>query len=189
MSRGRRLGFFGNLFDNRNDFGGGLQNSGMIPSTENEYMIDTDDEQPMVSEDNLNDYYNKTGAFLEPTMGATNRGSADPANQRLPSANQRSPNQGLPSANQPLSHNELHSESHTHQEAQQQDGATPEMTHNLSSGEKSSGGGVIAMSNERPTYDGKQNDSHKIIDKVIDALSDAMTQYLLKDKRILKSMN
>ena len=177
MSRGRRLGFFGNLFDNRNDFGGGLQNSGMIPSTENEYMIDTDDEQPMVSEDNLNDYNNKTGAFLEPTMGATNRGSADPANQRLPSANQ------------PLSHNELHSESHTHQEAQQQDGATPEMTHNLSSGEKSSGGGVIAMSNERPTYDGKQNDSHKIIDKVIDALSDAMTQYLLKDKRRLLKSN
>jgi len=159
--RGRNLGFFGNLFDNREDLTnrGGLQSSGqIIPPTTNaptEYTIDTDEE------DNL-----------EPTMSATNRGSADPPPQRLP----------------PLSHNQLHSESHLHQNQNHQDGATPEMTHNLSSGEKSSGGGVIAMSNERPTYDGKQNDSHKIIDKVVDALSDAMTQFLLKDKRrFLKS--
>lgn len=160
--RGRNLGFFGNLFDNREDLTnrGGLQSSGQIipptTTTPTEYTIDTDEE------DNL-----------EPTMSSTNRGTADPP-PIAPST--IAPPIAPPTIAPPTiaPHHDAHEDTHTHSENN---------THNIVANSNNSSY-ADGQDEDAPTYEGKHNRASKIGTKVVDALGDAMTKYLLhKDNR------
>lgn len=152
---------------------------------------------PYVDEDNLKDYENKTGEFapnpysrptgretqrpsewtidtdeedLEPTMSATDRGSADPPPSDLGGTTANLKNTEALYG----SHPDAHEDTHTHSENN---------THNIVANSNNSSY-ADGQDEDAPTYEGKHNRASKIGTKVVDALGDAMTKYLLhKDNR------
>ncbi len=109
---------------------------------------------PPISEDNIDDFNNQTGAFTPlPTPAA---GTTDP-----------------------------HPDNTHNAEANNQEAHTTGMDMGQSAETQVSQG----ASEDRPTYEGKANMKGQIMTKVIDALSDVMTRYLLQgnNRRHLKA--
>jgi len=160
--------------------------------------------RPDVNEDNLNDYNNQTGAFapqepqgpksdsdwfnsLSPQLqGAVARGNRE---RGLPfDTNPNEPvdtgNDSLPT---PSADTTTPNDTNTDNKHDANQNQTEAETTGMDMGQTLQSG--PGDSEDRPTYEGKANMKGKIMTKVIDAMSDVMTRYLLKgdNRRHLKA--
>ena len=171
----------------RNLFGGDSSNFGGSGLNEN-YT-------PYVDEDNLKDYENKTGEFAPNLYSRpTGRETQRPSEWTINTDDEEEPyvptnrGSGDPVYNKPTStptpikdtHHDAHEDTHTHSENN---------THNIvTNNNRSYNNG---QDEDAPTYEGKHNRASKIGTKVVDALGDAMTKYLLhkNNRRQLLNVN
>ena len=189
--RGRNLGL--GFFDSGINAGGMTQQFAKprpAPTpAPTDYTIDTDDE----------------GDDLEPTMSATNRGTADPppdlggttANLKnteelysQPFGNTENP---LPTpaagTTQPTDTLGEHTDNAHNPDHNNTDSHTTGM--DMGQTIQNNEGSGLGNSEDRPTYEGKANMKGEIMTKVVDALSDVMSRYLLQgdNRRQLKNVN
>jgi len=187
--RGRNLGFFGGggIEPAIGDAGGMSSNFAKPRPTEpiaepsvaepTEYTIDTDEED--------DDVY-----------VPTNRGSGDPVYDKPPMnpfGNNNGDSLPTPSAGttQPTDTLGEHTDNQHNSDRNNTEAHTDGMDMGQTIQNNDNNGSGLGGSEDRPTYEGKANMKGQIMVKVIDALSDVISRYLLKgdNRRQLKNVN